>query len=170
MNADKKGIVNDNNRYMAHLHPLFGDKEPREVTPFEVDRLRLAMLKGKAAAPGRQIRPEREAEGGLLGEEEKGTRGEGGEAGEETLRGRDRRFRALPPPADCILRRGSAAVRGALLQGDDPEGREAENGGHDRGADGAVHPDVPGVAGSRRRGTSSFSRSTPGCGDPKSGT
>ena len=54
-NTDKKGIVNDNNRYMAHLHPLFGDKEPREVTSFEVDRLRLAMLKGKAASPGRKF-------------------------------------------------------------------------------------------------------------------
>jgi integrase len=55
MNADKKGIVNDNSRYQAHLHPLFGHKEPREVTPFEVDRLRLAMLKGRAAPPGRKF-------------------------------------------------------------------------------------------------------------------
>jgi integrase len=54
-NADKKSIVKDNNRYMAHLHPLFGDKEPREVTPFEVDRLRLAMLKGKGAPAGRKF-------------------------------------------------------------------------------------------------------------------
>lgn len=55
VNADKKGIVNDNSRYQAHLHPLFGHKEPREVTPFEVDRLRLAMLKGNAPAPGRRF-------------------------------------------------------------------------------------------------------------------
>ena len=55
VNADKKSIVNDNNRYQVHLHPLFGNKEPREVTSFEVDRLRLAMLKGKAAAPGRKF-------------------------------------------------------------------------------------------------------------------
>ena len=54
-NADKKSIVKDNNRYQVHLHPLFGDKEPHEVTPFEVDRLRLAMLKGKAASPGRKF-------------------------------------------------------------------------------------------------------------------
>ena len=55
VNADKKSIVKDNNRYMAHLHSPFGHKEPREVTPFEVDRLRLAMLKGRAAAPGRKF-------------------------------------------------------------------------------------------------------------------
>lgn len=55
VNADKKSIVNDNNRYQVHLHPLFGDKEPGEVTSFEVDRLRLAMLKGKAASPGRKF-------------------------------------------------------------------------------------------------------------------
>lgn len=57
VNADKKGRVNDDNRYRTHLHPLFGDKEPREVTPFEVDRLRLSMLKGKAASPGRKFDP-----------------------------------------------------------------------------------------------------------------
>ena len=56
-NADKKSIVTDNNRYMVHLHPLFGGKEPREVTPFEVDRLRLAMLKGNALAPGQRFVP-----------------------------------------------------------------------------------------------------------------
>jgi integrase len=54
-NADKKSIVKDNNRYKAHLHSPFGNKEPREVTPFEVDRLRLAMLKGKAAPAGRKF-------------------------------------------------------------------------------------------------------------------
>ena len=57
VNADKKSIVTDNNRYMVHLHPLFGGKEPREVTPFEVDRLRLAMLKGNALAPGQRFLP-----------------------------------------------------------------------------------------------------------------
>jgi hypothetical protein len=37
-NPHKKGRANDDSRYRTHLHPLFGDKEPREVTPFEVDR------------------------------------------------------------------------------------------------------------------------------------
>lgn len=57
VNATKKGIVNDNNRYRTHLQPLFGNKEPKEVTPFEVDRLRVGMLKGNAPKPGRRFNP-----------------------------------------------------------------------------------------------------------------
>jgi integrase len=40
-----KGIVTDKNRYLNHLGPVFGDKEPRELVPFDVDRLRLKLLK-----------------------------------------------------------------------------------------------------------------------------
>jgi integrase len=57
VNAHKSGAVNDDSRYKAHLQPLFGDKEPREVLPLEVDRLRLAMLKGKGRPPGRKFDP-----------------------------------------------------------------------------------------------------------------
>ncbi len=54
-NPHKKGRANDNSRYRTHLQPLFGDKEPKEVTPFEVDRLRHGLLKGNA--PGRRFDP-----------------------------------------------------------------------------------------------------------------
>ncbi|MDD3581829.1 MAG: tyrosine-type recombinase/integrase [Desulfobacca sp.] len=40
-----KGIVTDQNRYLNHLKPLLGDKEPANLTPFDADRLRLKMLK-----------------------------------------------------------------------------------------------------------------------------
>lgn len=52
MNAHKSGAANDNNRYQAHPQPLFGGKEPKEVLPLEVDRMRVEMSKGKAAARG----------------------------------------------------------------------------------------------------------------------
>jgi integrase len=54
-NPHKKGRATDNSRYLTHLQPLFGDKEPKEVTPFEVDRLRHGLLKGNA--PGRRFDP-----------------------------------------------------------------------------------------------------------------
>jgi integrase len=57
VNANKKSIANDGNRYQTHLQGLFGNKEPKEVTPFEVDRLRVGMLKGNAPAPGRRFNP-----------------------------------------------------------------------------------------------------------------
>ncbi len=57
VNADKQGRVVDDNRYRTHLQLLFGHKEPKEVTPFEVDRLRVGMLKGIARPPGRKFDP-----------------------------------------------------------------------------------------------------------------
>ena len=54
-NPLKKGRTNDNSRYRTHLQPLFGDKEPSEVTPFEVDRLRHGLMKGNS--PGRRFDP-----------------------------------------------------------------------------------------------------------------
>jgi integrase len=57
VNADKRGRVIDDNRYRTHLQPLFGSKEPKEVTPFEVDRLRVGLLKGNAPSPGRKFDP-----------------------------------------------------------------------------------------------------------------
>jgi integrase len=42
---DLKGLYTDENRYKLHLEPIFGEKEPREITQFEVDRLRLRLLK-----------------------------------------------------------------------------------------------------------------------------
>lgn len=46
---DLKGIVTDQNRYEKHLRPLFGTKEPKDLTSFEVDRLRVTLKRTHAA-------------------------------------------------------------------------------------------------------------------------
>lgn len=43
-----KGIVTDENRFDNYIKPQFGDKEPKEIIPLDVDRLRLKLLKTKA--------------------------------------------------------------------------------------------------------------------------
>lgn len=53
-NPHKKGRVNDDNRYRTHLKDPFGDKEPAELVPLDVDRLRVRMLKAAAPPPGRK--------------------------------------------------------------------------------------------------------------------
>jgi integrase len=53
-NPTKSGRVNDDNRYRNHLKNLFGDKEPREIVPLDVDRLRVRMQKAAAPPPGRK--------------------------------------------------------------------------------------------------------------------
>jgi integrase len=40
-----KGLVTDANRYQNHIKPLVGEREPGNLTPFDVDRLRLKLLK-----------------------------------------------------------------------------------------------------------------------------
>jgi hypothetical protein len=40
-----KGLVTDENRYQNHIKPLLGDREPKTITPFDADRLRLTLLK-----------------------------------------------------------------------------------------------------------------------------
>jgi integrase len=40
-----KGMVTDENRYVNHIRPAFGAKEPQELLPLDVDRLRLKLLK-----------------------------------------------------------------------------------------------------------------------------
>jgi len=42
-----KGIVTDENRFEKHIRPTFGEKEPREVIPLDVDRLRVRLIKTK---------------------------------------------------------------------------------------------------------------------------
>jgi hypothetical protein len=39
-----KGLRTDENRYQNHLKPLWGEREPKSLTPLEVDRLRLELL------------------------------------------------------------------------------------------------------------------------------
>ncbi|MBW2370269.1 MAG: site-specific integrase [Deltaproteobacteria bacterium] len=43
-----KGLVTDQNRFGNHIEPPFGDKEPRELVPLDVDRFRIKMLKNRA--------------------------------------------------------------------------------------------------------------------------
>jgi integrase len=43
-----KGLVTDQNRYENYIKPNFGDKEPKNLSPFDIDRLRLRLLKKKA--------------------------------------------------------------------------------------------------------------------------
>jgi len=43
-----KGIVTDKNRFEKHIKPKFGDKEPKDIIPLDVDRLRIKLLKKKA--------------------------------------------------------------------------------------------------------------------------
>jgi integrase len=40
-----KGVITDKNRYENHLKPIFGDKEPSEIIPLDVDRSRIKLLK-----------------------------------------------------------------------------------------------------------------------------
>ncbi len=43
-----KGIVTDKNRFENYVDPAFGKKEPSELIPLDVDRLRLKLLKTKS--------------------------------------------------------------------------------------------------------------------------
>lgn len=49
-NPDLKGLVFDENRYQNHIRPLFGQKEPRELSPLDIDRFRLKLLKSHKPA------------------------------------------------------------------------------------------------------------------------
>ena len=50
-----KGIVTDENRFNNYLNPHFGDKEPKDIIPLDVDRLRLKLLKTKAPGTVRNV-------------------------------------------------------------------------------------------------------------------
>lgn len=45
-----KGIKTDQNRFDLHINPIFGDKEPSEIAPLDVDRLRVKMAKNHKPA------------------------------------------------------------------------------------------------------------------------
>ncbi|MBC8179921.1 site-specific integrase [candidate division KSB1 bacterium] len=47
-NRSIKGIVTDQNRYENYIKPNFGNKEPKDILPMDVDRVRLKLLKKKA--------------------------------------------------------------------------------------------------------------------------
>lgn len=42
-----KGKKPDENRYINYIKPAFGDKEPKDIIPLDVDRVRLSMFKKK---------------------------------------------------------------------------------------------------------------------------
>jgi integrase len=44
-----KGIAQDKSRYKNYIEPLFGEKEPVNILPLDIDRLRRKELKGKSA-------------------------------------------------------------------------------------------------------------------------
>lgn len=52
---DLKGIRTDQNRYEKHLKPVFGDKEPKELAPLDVDRLRVGLLKKRRPATVKNV-------------------------------------------------------------------------------------------------------------------
>lgn len=44
-NPALKGMATDENRFKLHIDPTFGDREPKELIPLDVTRLRLNLLK-----------------------------------------------------------------------------------------------------------------------------
>jgi len=46
-----KGLAQDRSRFEHYLKPAWGNKEPHEIMPLEIDRLRLRILKDKAPKP-----------------------------------------------------------------------------------------------------------------------
>jgi integrase len=47
----------DDNRYKTHLQGPFGSKEPKDVVPLDVDRLKAKLLRDPAKRPGRKFDP-----------------------------------------------------------------------------------------------------------------
>ena len=50
-----KGIITDKNRYELHLKDSFGQKTPEELSPPDVDRLRLELLKNRSNGTVRNV-------------------------------------------------------------------------------------------------------------------
>lgn len=44
-NPNLKGIVTDENRFQNYIKPSFGNKEPKDLSPLDVDRLRVGLSK-----------------------------------------------------------------------------------------------------------------------------
>ena len=54
-NRSIKGIVTDQNRYDNYIEPHFGTKEPKDILPLDVDRIRLKLLKTKSAGTVKNV-------------------------------------------------------------------------------------------------------------------
>ncbi len=50
-----KDVVTDENRYQNHIKPVLGEREPGSLTPFDVDRLRLKLLKTRKAGTVKNV-------------------------------------------------------------------------------------------------------------------
>ena len=50
-----KGIVTDENRYTLHIKPVFGTKEPQELVPLDIDRLRIKLGKTRQAGTVKNV-------------------------------------------------------------------------------------------------------------------
>lgn len=50
-----KGIITDQNRFELHIEPVMGNKEPHELAPLDIDRLRLKMTKKRKPATVKNI-------------------------------------------------------------------------------------------------------------------
>ncbi len=55
LNPQLKGITQDQNRFDNYIKPIFGDKEPQDLTPIEIDALRIKLLQTKEPATVRNI-------------------------------------------------------------------------------------------------------------------
>jgi integrase len=47
-NPNLKGIVTDENRFEKHIKPKFGNQEPKDIIPLDIDRLRIKLLRKRA--------------------------------------------------------------------------------------------------------------------------
>lgn len=54
-NPKLKGIVTDQNRFDNHLKDIFGKKEPKELLPLDVDRLRIRLQKNHKPATVKNV-------------------------------------------------------------------------------------------------------------------
>lgn len=54
-NPNRKDTKNDENRFENHIKTYFGNKEPQDLLPLDVDRLRIKLLKTKAPATVKNI-------------------------------------------------------------------------------------------------------------------
>ncbi len=54
-NRTIKGIKTDESRFTLYIKPEFGEKEPSEIAPLDVDRLRINLLKKKSQATVRNV-------------------------------------------------------------------------------------------------------------------
>jgi len=54
-NPGLKGLVQDENRFTLHVSPALGKKEPRDLVPLDIDRIRIALQKKKKDATVRNV-------------------------------------------------------------------------------------------------------------------